>query len=243
MSKALYGWIKATLDRKYERHNGAIVSASFDNREMSRMTFNQALIREIGFPALDAASKDAAKMRIQISPEITRFVRSSGATTTAAKFPISAQIQKRWLPANFRLKIEGLDEACARVNKIDAITIKQKVAESSIGEQRVYQKEPGSLEIPNLVITVPEAYADGFYKWHEDFVIRGMNGQDKERGGTLEYLTPTLTEVLFKLTFSGLGIFKLAPEKAEAGAEIIRRVKAEMYCEDMRFDFLPAAAG
>lgn len=31
------------------------------------------LISEIGFPALDASSKDAAKMSIKFSPETTRF--------------------------------------------------------------------------------------------------------------------------------------------------------------------------
>ena len=39
------------------------------------------------------------------------------------------------------------------------------------------------------------------YKWHEDFVIKGNNGEDKEKGGTLEYLTADLKDVLFTLTF------------------------------------------
>ena len=43
--------------------------------------------------------------------------------------------------------------------------------------------------------------------------------------------------VLFTLTFKNLGIFKLTPEKVEAGSENIRRVKAEMYCEDMSFAY------
>lgn len=37
--------------------------------------------------------------------------------------------QKAWLPANFRLKIDGLEDACARVNKIDSFTIKQSTAD------------------------------------------------------------------------------------------------------------------
>ena len=46
-------------------------------------------------------------------------------------------------------------------------------------------------------------------------------------GARLELLAPDLKEVLFTLTFKNLGIFKVAPEKAEAGSESIRRVKAE----------------
>jgi hypothetical protein len=29
----------------------------------------------------------------------------------------------------------------------------------------------------------------------------------------------------------------LAPEKVESGSENIRRVKAEMYCEELKFDY------
>jgi hypothetical protein len=72
------------------------------------------------------------------------------------------------------------------------------------------------------------------YKWHEDFVIAGNNGADKEKNGKLEYLASNLKDVLLTLEFQHLGIFKLSPEKTEAGSENIRRVKAEMYCEEAR---------
>ena len=238
MSKALYTWMKDSLDRKYTRKNGAIVAANYDYKEISRTTFNNALISEIGFPALDASSKDAAKMTIKIAPEYTRMTTASAGTLV--KTPISTKSQKRWLPANFRIKIDGLDAACSRVNKVEAITIKQKMAAESTGVQRERQRESGYLEIPNLVITLPESHAADLYRWHEDFVIKGNNTQEK--GGTLEYLTPDMATVLFTLTFVGLGIFKVAPDKSEAGSDQIRRVKAEMYCEDIKFDYKDAAA-
>ena len=133
--------------------------------------------------------------------------------------------------------VHGLDQPTSRVNKIEALVIKQKVTESAVGEARDAQIEPARLEFPNLVITLAEAYADPFYAWHDDFVIKGNNGQDKERNGTLELLTPNLQDVLFTLTFKNLGIFNLETEKVEAGAESIRRVKAEMYVEQMTFDY------
>src|SRR2546425_13152394 len=88
-----------------------------------------------------------------------------------------------------------------------------------------------------LPISTAEAQAAEFYQWHQDFVIQGHNTRDKERGGTLEFLAPDLRESLFTLTFRGLGIFKLAPEKVEVGREAIGRVKAEMYCEDIGFAY------
>lgn len=68
-------------------------------------------------------------------------------------------------------------------------------------------------------------------------MIDGKNGKDQEKNGTLEYLTPDLKEALFELAFHGLGIFRLTPEKLEAGGENIRRVKAEMYCQSIDFKY------
>jgi len=169
---------------------------------------------------------------VKFAPEYTRVQSKTGG---AAAAPIGKGEQKKWLPSNFRLRIDGLEAACKAVNKIEALTIKQKVVEDPIGEHRDYQKLPASIEYPNLVITCSEAQADDLYKWHEDFVIGGNNGQDKEKGGTLEYLSANTKDTLFTLTFSGLGIFKLTPEKVEAGSENVRRVKAEMYCEQITF--------
>lgn len=238
MSQAFYQWIQDTLDRKFSRRNGAIVAADFNFKEISRLNFTEALLTEIGFPACDAASKDAAFMTVKWSPEFTQQVKPSGATVKG----ISTKAQKLWLPSNFRLTINGLETATQRVNKIEALVVKQKFTEEQIGDVRDFQKEPSHLEFPNLVITFPESHAQAFYDWHEDFVINGNNGPAQEKGGMLEYLAPDLKTVLFTLEFFNLGIFKLAPEKIEAGGENIRRLKAEMYCEEMNFSFGPVSA-
>jgi phage tail-like protein len=233
MSKALYQWITETLDQRHSRKSGAIIAADFNFKEHSRLEFQNALLTEVGMPALDAASKDAAKMTIKISPEVLKQVPGSG---RAVK--IDPRVQKKWLPANFRLQIDGLD--CSRVNKIEALTIKQKVTESAVGE--VGRLEPAAVEVPNLVLTLAESHSQTFYDWFEEFVLKGNSTQDREKGGSLEYLAADLQEVLFTLTFQNLGIFKIAPDKSEAGGEAIRRVKAEMYCEQMKFKDLGASA-
>ncbi len=232
MHSAFYEWIKASFDHKYVRKTGAIVTADYNSKERSRKEFFNALITEIGFPALDAASKDAAKMTVKFAPEYTRVKVNSGAAIGTFK----DDVQKKWLPSNFRLKIDGLD--CTRVNKIEALTVKQKVVDNPVGELRDYEKEPSHLDIPNLVVTLSESHAKSFYDWHEDFVIKGNNGDDKEKNGTLEFLTPNLQEALFKLTFNHAGIFRLEEERVEAGSENIRRVKVELYVEEMKFDYV-----
>ena len=236
MPKDLYAWVSSTTSGQGTRKSGEIVAADFNYRARERRTFSQALITEIGMPALDAASKDAAKMTLRFQPEGTKGVRVNQQVQK-----IDAGKQKLWTPANFRLRIDGLDQPCSKVNKIEALVVKQKIVENPVGELRDYEKEPAKLEIPNLVISLPDVDADPFYGWHEDFVIKGNCGEDKEKGGALEYLANDLETVLFTVKFSGLGIFKVAPEKMEAGSENIRRVKVEMYCESLVFHASPAA--
>jgi len=241
MSAQLYEWIKTGFNQTSHargREDGAILFADYDNQEVSRLTWTFGLLSEFSMPALDAASKDSAMMTVKFSPETTRKTWGGGGKLS---FPIDASKQKKWLPSNFRLRIDGCEIGCSKVNKIDQLTIKQKITENSIGEQRDYQKEPTSVQVPNLVITLAESHAQEFYAWHEDFVIKGNNGEDKEKGGTLEYLTPNLSEVLFTLHFYHLGVFKVTPDKVEASGEPIRRLKVEMYCEQIDFNYSAAA--
>jgi len=127
MSRTLYEWIKASFENQHVRKNGAITACEYDSREISRVEWTHGQISEVGFPALDAASKDAAKLTVKIAPETTRAVKGSGKPSAGAKLQA---VQKKWLPANFRLKIGNLD--CTRVNKIEALTIKQKVVVENV---------------------------------------------------------------------------------------------------------------
>jgi phage tail-like protein len=234
MSKHFYEWIRDTLERQPKRKDGAIVAADLNLRERSRLEFQNALISELGMPALDAASKDAARMTLKFSPEITRSKKGSG---SVLKYEAGTKGFK-WSPSGFRLQIDGLDDATSRVSKIEALTIKQKLQEYRPGETRDPVKLPSGVEFPNLAVTLSEAHADGFYAWHQDFVIEGNSGQGDEKGGTLEY-QDRRGQPLFTLTFQNLGVFKVAPGGTEANRDGVRRIKAEMYCEQISFSVGP----
>jgi phage tail-like protein len=239
MSKGFYDWISGSFNHNYTRKDGAIIGANYDHKEISRLEFKNGLITEIGLPALDGSSKDPCKMSIKVSPEWTRQAKPDSTKKITGAY--NETKQKMWLPSNFRLKIDGLEEACTKVNKVEAIVLKQKNVETAVGGQRSYEKEPANLEIPNLVITIPESHADGFYKWHDDFVLKGNKG-GAEKNGTLDYLDVN-GNPLFTLTFQNLRLFKSTPEKMEAGGEAIRRVKFEMYVENMKFNTGGSASG
>jgi hypothetical protein len=228
MPKPLFDWIAAELNGSHIRKNGAIVTADFNRVERSRLQFSNALITEIGLPACDAASKDAGFLTVKFAPEFTAPLASKGGNVIG---PVASRQQKSWTPTNFRIRIQGLEDSCNHVSKIEALVFKQTIVQDPVGEMRNYQKEPAKKEFPNLVLLLSESQAGPFYGWFEDFVVKGNNSQDRERQGVLELLAPDLKEVLLTVNFSNLGIFSFAPDKQMALEDGIRRVKVEMYCE------------
>lgn len=242
MSKEFYDWIRDTLDHKPAatiRKDGAVVYGDYDGNVISELKFRNAFLAEIGFPALDAASKDQAYLTVSFAPELTQRMKGSGKVAPASEL---GQKSKRWLPANFRLSLQDIDDrtTMSRVNSIEAITIKQKLTQGTIGEHREYEQEPGSLEIPNLVFTLAESHAQPLYDWHKSFVIDGMNAQDKEKTATLEYLAPDAKTVYFRLDLLGVGIVRVAPIETTS-TEQVRRVKVTCYVEQIRFSHIGAA--
>jgi hypothetical protein len=224
MGKALYEWIKASFDGKEIRKSGAIAVADYKYDVTSILGFQNALITEVGFPACDATSKEPAYMTLKFAPELTRNKKGSGVVKGSF-----GTTQKAWLPCNFRFTIDGMEKACSRVNKIESLTLKQATAPDPKDDKRV----PRKLEIPPLKCEILANDADPFFAWHEDFVIKGNNGDDKELNGSLEFLD-TNQETMFKLEIGACGPSRCAHDKCEAGGEGIRRVKMEMYCEQMK---------
>jgi len=233
MSSDLYDWITATLQRQDAPKDGSVLMIDFNGVGRLRQDFFHGLISEIGFPACDASSKDPAYLTLKITPEYTRMASSTG---KASSFGIAKVA--RLLPSNFRLSIDGLD--CTGVSKIDAILVTQESSPSQIGEQRDSEKQPGVLEISNLAITVADDDQNGFSDWFDQFVIKGDSSARKN--GTLEYLDPGLKSPIFTLTFNGLGIFRLARPRMDAGSNTIAVLRAEMYCEQILFEYGSSAS-
>jgi hypothetical protein len=123
--------------------------------------------------------------------------------------------------------------------------IKQPVAAESIDAFRDRQLLPGQLQIPDLVIRLPEVAAETWDRWFQSFVVEGKCTPADERTGTLQFLTPDLKEAVFTLGFYGLGIYRLRRLEPEA-ADAVRLVEASLYCEQIQFAVgtakMPAAA-
>lgn len=228
MDKSFYHWIAVALQGEHVRLNGAILGTDFQGTVVSRLEFQNALITEVGFPALDATSKDAAKLSIVLSPEQTVLNRKASGKVSVK----GGAAQKRWLSSSFRLSIDQFDSK--KVSKVDALTV--KLPRPNFGE--CYSCEnlppPQKVDFPDVVVTVREP-ADQVYDWFQAFVIEGNSSDSNEKGGTLEYLAPDLKTVLFTLRFRNLGIFEVMPVAVDAGGSTLPQLLAAMYCETMEF--------
>jgi hypothetical protein len=234
MSQELYQWIGEMLDRKRSPKDGAIVFLDQYLKEVSRLEFLDAVITELDLPALDALVKDNALISLALQPLSTHRSASSRGASVAR---ISTKSTKKWLPANFRLKITGLEAECTKVSTIAAIVVKQ--SDSRPGREATLD----TLEIPNVSFTVAESQSAKFYDWFDQFVIGGQNAEKDERSGTIEYLDATLSATLFTLSLSHLGILRARKERVEDNLAIIGRVGVDCYCRSMSFAASPDAIG
>jgi phage tail-like protein len=226
MPEAVYQWIADSWTAKHVRKNGSIVAYDYKLEAKSEREFFNALITETVIPALDGSSKEAAYLTLQFAPEYTRSKKASGKGTAQPKIN-----SKPFLPSNFKLEIDGLDTT--KVNRIDSFAVKQTLAHDDVGDARDYVKEPGKLEFPNLRISLSQVSADPWFAWFDDFVIKGNNGDGKEKNGTITFLNPSRSAPLGTVKLFNLGIFRISEDAATASSETIHRVIAELYCERM----------
>jgi hypothetical protein len=227
MGKGVYEWIKASLDETHLRKNGYVVAADYNYKAKSYRHFRDALITEITIPALDGSSKDTSFFTIKFAPEEISYQAGDDADI---KGVVNTK-QKKWLTSNFRLRLGDLP--CGRVSKIDSFTIKQGTTQDHVGEQRISTKEPTKLEFPNLKVTFSASDVKPWATFFDDFVIKGNNGQDAELSGAIEFLDPSLKEVLGSVDLFQVGIFSLAEDKGEANKDSIKRWTAELYVKRM----------
>ncbi len=238
MSQPFYVWMTDFFAGKGTRKNGAIVAADFYYVERARRTFTEALIKEVTFPKLDAADKNAVYMTIALAVEDIAFKKGDGKKLEAPK---GFAAQKNWSSCNFRFSIDGLGDSCKRVTKVDSFTVKQNVAEYHMGGRKAAVKTPTVVEYPNLTFYVPEADAQPFIDAMATSVGYGGMGNGtvrdpKKLNGYVETYDNDMRP-LFYVHFYGADILSVTPDRSDSTSEEIKQVKIEVYTERMEFDY------
>lgn len=227
-SKALNDWIAASWKGSAARKNGSVQAADHNFTVVGEREFMNALVTETTMPALGGRGKDMARITVKLAPEYTRVKSGSGGKIQASP---DSKNQKGWLSSNFRFELDGVDGNA--VSGIDSFTVRQTIVENAIGESRDYEKAGGVIEFPNLKLTLDAGQAQTWEAWHEDFVVKGNNGENRERSGAIVYLDATLKNELARVSIFNCGIFRLSPVKSDPRVERSARMIAELYCERM----------
>lgn len=228
ITKPLSGWITDTLTKGPVQKSGAIVYADFQNKEVKRMEFLGGVLVEVGTPVCEGASKDQAGLSLRITPQSTRFMGASGKPLQ----PIGSKA-KSISSSNFRFNVQGLEQACKRIIKVEAIVARRLAPQTSIGQEK-FKAAPGVLDCSLVSILLPEIDGGPFYAWFDDAVLKGKQGG--ERAGLLEWFDPTGKGVEASAQLGGLGIVRYALEPANIKSGSVVRV--EMYSETMNLTIL-----
>lgn len=230
-SESILLWIQESWRRKYSRRNGMVTHADFDLKSQLEHEFYEALIQEVGFPALDGGSKDAAYLNVKIMPERSVIKSGSGERIQGTSGPK----QKLWLANSFRLTIDGLDDM-QYTNKVEAFTIKQSIKVFKHGGDRYPTIEPYGIEFPNIKGTIALERATGLLDWYKKYIIDGQADPKSQKSGTLEFLKPDRKDVIFRVNLFEVGLAKVAIPKHAANANEIKRASFELSVGRMDID-------
>jgi len=231
LSKELYQWISEACDRQQKPRSGAIVFLKYDFTEVERLEWKNGLITDIVFPPLDTSSKGPAFITVTIAPEQTKLTPSNG----KAQPGFSTKTPKKWLSSNFRFSVSQLESASAKVRSVDGLSISQSVTRDDLGDARNPQRHLGTLQISNVLVTLPLSAAQPWLDWVHDFLVKGNNDDAAERTATLQLLDPTLKEVLFTVTLFHVGPVRARRQVATSGIDRLALVELELYCESVSF--------
>jgi hypothetical protein len=144
MSKSFYDWVSLCCQGMPVPKPGSLGTLNFQGKEIARVAWNSGQIGELGFPALDAASRNPCTIGITVD------IRNAGVAASSSVPSMRVQ-QKRLLSCNFRLEIDGVEGS--RVKTIGAFGLRHgrpsgplvlTVSELHAGTFRAWQGAPGA---------------------------------------------------------------------------------------------------
>jgi hypothetical protein len=190
----------------------------------SRTTLANCYMHEVGFPTLDAASTAAPHLTVKI----LSFGPVVKHTATGTMQPPPQQPQ--WRPANFHLNIGSVDTS--RVDRIEAFALRQQLFDNAPTRAKFTLPRP---VVEDLRVRLTEATSSTWFAYLEAF----LDGEVGELSGNLDVLSANLATTLLSVGFVNLGLHRVDPDPVVASTQTVRKVKAEMYCEELSFTFPP----
>jgi hypothetical protein len=202
----ILNWVNAALKGNPVTKNGTLIELDDQNRATSYLDFTNGAIVEFSVPGFDTSSTTGNAFTLVAS--IRKSTLRPG-DNSPIQLP-DQRDQKPFFASNFRLKIDGLPTTTVRL-----------IAPLS------FRRTNSGIVPTDLTVTFANRDVDQWRAWADDFIVKGNNGQDKEKQGAIEVMAPNLADVLATLTLKQIGIFELAPTDDTS----IRSHRASMYLE------------
>ncbi len=200
----ILNWVNAALKGAPVTKSGTLIELDSTNRARSYLDFTNGSIVSFVVPGFDSSSNAAITFTLEASIQKSQFRAGDNALVQLPKK------LKPFLASNFRLKIDGLPTTRVRL-----------IAPMS------FRRTSGGVVPTDLVVTFPSVDVDPWRAWTDDFIVKGNNGQDKEKQGAIEVMAPNLADVLATLTIKQIGILELTPTDDTS----VRSHRASMYFE------------
>jgi len=198
--------------------NGRVITMGMTGKSVGALEFYNAFPTKVTISDLDGASKESCYIEVTLTPERTRRVEGGAAE---ARF---ASKQERCMRSSFTVKIPGM--VTNGVSKVENLSLTRAVTQDNVGDQRIATKSPAKPSIPNVVLTVSEATAKDFWAWYDSFLIKGDNGQEKERTIEVQLMGPDMKSSVLTLQGTGVGMVAMRPL---VGNDNMARVEVELY--------------
>jgi hypothetical protein len=219
------------LDGRQTSVNGAIDYLDFDYKAQRRVSFQNASVSAIRFPALDGGSKEQAMVEVVLSPQQTREDPTAGDVKSMG----AGSKQKAALRSAFRVVMPD-NLPANRVATVSAIEVR-RTATASVGAgaaERAPSKGSGQFEIPNIKLTMSPVDVKLWQQWLDKTLSE--LGTKQEKTMRVELLDATMKNVIAAVDLSGVGIVAIRTPKMEANSEAVQRVEIELYAEQLKFD-------
>lgn len=228
MSSAFYNWIGTSFGSSGARKNGAIVHLDHAGKPDARIEFGDAIVTALVLPELNSGGSHDAVMSVSISPEIVKSRNDAKAPDLGV---YTSALPKAWNISSFRLSIDKLNTDTAHVSYVSSLTLGNKLVAEAVGSRGGQERISTRSDYSNIVIKLPETYAEGFYKWLDDTLL---NGIPDERSGSLEFFAPSSSKAYFAVGLTNLGIISAATQNAMRTKSALP-LTVTMYCEKISF--------
>lgn len=227
MPREFYEWVARSLGGGPRGEDGEVILADDGYSEMSRLSFRGGVVTELSLSAYEHVLRDSVKVGLKFSPQSSKRSYAGGYLAGEA---IDG---RRPMPATDPgLHIDGLEEECSQIRRIEGFAIRQRIERTSGGED-LEARRVGPVTVTPLVVVLAENRAHGFVRWLQAVEAGRSNGRAASL--TLGLASVGLTIVLHQVRPA-----RITEEPGGDGESRRRELRVEMSVRGAEFAFAPA---